>query len=686
MAMAEQCGYAGKILKVDLTNGQVSEIPSGRYLPKYFGGRGLAAKLYWDEVTPEAGALEPENGLIFTTGPLTGTGAAMTSVGMCAGKAPMIYPTPTYFCSSAAGAWAHEMKYSGYDAFIIKGKASQPVYLYVEDGHVEIKSADFLWGHTTRETRQELMNLHGDRVQVACIGPAGENLVIPSIISVDCNTAFGAGGFGAVMGSKNLKAVAVRGTGSIRVANPNRIIELNEIMRKLISIRNGEQRVLANGKEVVGKWYDPTTTMYFPIPGTETAFEKEQGSVRIRRSACPGCFVMCKSKRQYIDGSVPDGSAECQDILLWIGQEHQYYGGRLSGRLNWEASMLVDDLGLDNFHTACQSYGLVTGSGFPVPWSNVSPGASCMALDMWWEANRRGILTEENTGLPWSRFGSKEFMEKYVNMLAYRQGFGDILANGSGPAVTHIMGNEAFGPNRNDMEFLYQKSYPKAGVFGGTLRHCLMGGYALGSARPTCSLYSAVNSKRGKEVHADFHTEPKDWLMKFYGVEKIPNDWGDDLAKVIVVHEYYANQADSAPVCAPTSEIGNIQARLAFNKINDVGDFLKKSMNGTAEYLSAVFGKEITQEELFARDEMLVNLERAIWIRDGYTKGAVDTFFDCIFEETDSEGNILIPRDKFENALGVYYQLRGWKEGVPTKAKLEELDLKYVADELKISA
>lgn len=160
--MAEQYGYAGKILKVDLTSGQVSEIPSSKYLPKYFGGRGLAAKLYWDEVTPEVGALDSENALIFTTGPLTATGAAMTSVGMCAGKAPMIYPTQTYFCSSAAGAWAHEMKYAGYDAFIIKGKATQPVYLWIEDGRVEIKRADFLWGHTTRQTRQELMKLHGE--------------------------------------------------------------------------------------------------------------------------------------------------------------------------------------------------------------------------------------------------------------------------------------------------------------------------------------------------------------------------------------------------------------------------------------------------------------------------------------------------------------------------------------------
>jgi aldehyde:ferredoxin oxidoreductase len=173
-------------------------------------------------------------------------------------------------------------------------------------------------------------------------------------------------------------------------------------------------------------------------------------------------------------------------------------------------------------------------------------------------------------------------------------------------------------------------------------------------------------------------------LRKYFGTDKVadPNYWGDDLAKAIVMHEYYANQADSAPVCSMNSFMMNLKKELMW-KINDLGDFMKYSMNGTAEYLSAVFGEKIIGEDLFARDEMLVNLERAIWIRDGYTKGAVDTFFDCIFEETDLEGNILIPRDKFENVLNIYYKLRDWKNGVPTRAKLEKLDLRDIADELE---
>lgn len=681
--MGEQYGYAGKVLKVDLTSRQITEILSDQYLPKYFGGRGLAARLYWDEITPEVGALDPDNALIFTTGPLTATGVGMTSVGMCAGKAPMIYPSPTYFCSSAAGAWAHEMKYAGCDAFVIKGQAEEPVYLWIEDGHVQIRNADFLWGHTTRQTRQELMERHGEKIQAACIGPAGERLVIPSIISVDSNTAFGQGGFGAVMGSKKLKAIAVRGTGSIRVADPGRIVEMNEAMRQLSSVREGETRILSSGKKVVGR-YEPSKTPFFPVPDTETSAELGRGDVRIRRAACPGCFVMCKSKRQYVDGSIPGGSAECQDLLLWVGPEQLAYGGRLFGRLNWETSMLIDDLGLDNFHAGCMGYGYVTGNGFPVPWSNVSPGGASVVLDMWWEANRRGILTEENTGLPWSRFGSREFMLQYAHMLAYREGFGDIMARGSGVAVKYIMEHEEFGPNRNEMEWLYQKTYPKAGVFGGINRHHIVTGEGLGSPGAPYSLYSAVNVKRGKEPHAYMGFEPKEWLIKFYGTDKVadPSYWGDDLAKAIVRHEYYANQADCAPVCAFNMPTQGVNRYLVF-KLNDLDNLIKYSLNGTAEYLSAVFGEAITTEMLFARDEMLVNLERAIWIRDGYTNGAVDTYFDCIFEETDIQGQILIPKDKFEVALDTYYQLRGWKNGVPTRSKLDALGLQDVAYELE---
>ncbi|MDD2252194.1 MAG: aldehyde ferredoxin oxidoreductase N-terminal domain-containing protein [Dehalococcoidales bacterium] len=686
--MSEMYGYAGKILKVDLTSGQITEIPSSNYLPKHFGGRSLAAKLYWDEVPPEAGALEPENALIFTSGPLAGTGASMTAVSQCAAKAPILYPSQSYHCCSAAGAWGHEMKYAGYDAFIIKGKASKPVYLWINDGKVEIRDAGRLWGRTgTRGARAELQKIHGDKIQVACIGPAGENQVVFSVINVDCSTAYGQGGFGAVMGSKNLKAIAIRGTGSIKSADPAKLIEVNEASRRLIGMRDGEVRVI-NGKEVVGT-VDIDTTDFLRVPDRAEIVERGLGKARMRRSACPACLKGCKTKWEYADGSLPTGSAECGELQMWHGPEQDYYGGLPFGRVSYQWTMTLDDLGLDSNSVGCNN------RGYPVKIETVSHGATSQGLDLWREAHRKGILTEENSGLPWSKFGSKEFMEQWLYMVAHRKGFGDIIASGAGPAVKYIMEHEEFGPNRGEMEYMYQKEYPKAGEFGGIPRHTLFHGYGYGQAAPAGSLYTAVGSRRGRKpitymidypmvyvsslmpFYGDKAAEKfAEFQTKFYGTTKggDPAYWGEELAKAVIIHENYANECDSAPRCAFSGN--NFGAA-------DMSEHMSYSMYCVEEYLSAVLGEDINQERLFLLDERCINLERAIWVRDGYTNGPVDTFFDVIFEETDSTGNRLIPREGFETALNLYWQQRGWKNGVPTRAKLEELGLEDVADQLQ---
>jgi aldehyde:ferredoxin oxidoreductase len=666
--MAEQYGYAGKILKVDLTNNQITSIPSSNYLPKYFGGRGLANRLYWDEIPPEVGALDPENALIFTTGPLTATGAAMRAPSFCAGKSPQYYPKSTFYIGNSMGMWAHGMKYAGYDAFIIKGQADRPVYLWIDNDKIEIRDAGFLWGRTTRQTRFMMMDLYGDRVQVACIGPAGENLVIPSTINTDCNHAFAQGGMGAVMGSKKLKAIVVRGTGSIKVANPGKIIEINEAMRRLTSIKQGETRVV-NGEEIVGSRDPKSATTAGYSAGTETNTNEKLGKIRLRGAGCPGCLSHCTIRQKYVDGSLPTGSASCMDNSGWIRPE--LMTGHYMGKTNWEWSMNNDELGLENFYT---------GTLTQAPISNLSPATSSLIFDVYYDAYKRGILTEDNTKLPWSKYGSQEFIQKLQFMIAYRQGFGDILANGLAEATKYIVAHEEFGPNREDMIFLYQKSCPKDGVFGGLYRHALVKGYGPGSSMSLASFYSAVDSKTGREIHGEVYRLPKELLTYFYGSDEVGgmDYWGDDLAQAVVKHQYYAQWADCAPMCAFQTYTH------AFQNLNlaDPSDYMKYSNWGTAEYLSAVFGEETTSEELHFRDEMLLNLTRAVQIRDGLLDGPVDTFFDCIYEEVDSDGKNVIPRDKFESTLVKYYQIMGWENGVPTRAKLEELDLKDIADDL----
>jgi len=266
-------------------------------------------------------------------------------------------------------------------------------------------------------------------------------------------------------------------------------------------------------------------------------------------------------------------------------------------------------------------------------------------------------------------------LRKWLNMIAFREGFGDVLAKGAGAAVKYIMEHEEFGPNRKQMAYLYGKVFSKAGKFGGFHRHHL--NYPVGY------LYGAVNTKGGMEPHAVPGTQPKEWLMKWFGVDNKIKDvayWGDDVAAVAVLHDYVSVECDSAPYCALSSPAQHQYDMFSFCSLND---YLENSPHGTPEYLSAVFGEEVTQADLMKKYEKIINLERAIWIRDGYLGGEVDSFLPPIYEEVHAEGIPCTPKDKFLNQLQAYYQKREWKNGVPTRAKLEELDLEDVADELE---
>ena len=143
--MSKGYGYAGTILKVDLTTREIEYIPSSKYLPEYFGGRGLLAKLYWDYIPADIDAFDPRNCLIFTTGPLTATGVSQTATGIMGSKAPM-FRKASYYVSTCGGAWPFEMKYAGFDAFIITGESATPVYLWINDGKCEIRDAASLKG------------------------------------------------------------------------------------------------------------------------------------------------------------------------------------------------------------------------------------------------------------------------------------------------------------------------------------------------------------------------------------------------------------------------------------------------------------------------------------------------------------------------------------------------------------
>ena len=233
-------GWIGKILRVDLSSGRIWEESVAEEIQRFLGGRGLGAWYAWKELPPGIDGFDEENRLMFLTGPLTGTLAPTSGRFEVCGIAPQAYPRPHYTRSNVGGHWGPTLKYAGYDGVIVQGRAERPSYLWVEDGRAEIRDAGDLWGLDTCETQQQLKAQTGFDTEVMCIGPSGEHLVRIAVIHSSLENAAGQGGFGAVMGSKNLKAVAVRGTGGIRVADPETFLHECTHTHRLI-----EERILS---------------------------------------------------------------------------------------------------------------------------------------------------------------------------------------------------------------------------------------------------------------------------------------------------------------------------------------------------------------------------------------------------------------------------------------------------------
>ncbi|MEJ2739403.1 MAG: aldehyde ferredoxin oxidoreductase N-terminal domain-containing protein, partial [Dehalococcoidia bacterium] len=232
-------GWVGRILKVDLTAMKTGTISTFNYVPKLIGGRGVAAMLYWEEVPPECEAFSPDNTIIVMTGPATGTLSPSAGKFCVACKSP-VNIKESYCPSIPGGHWGPELKFAGYDGVVIKGKASEPVYLWIHDGNAEIRSAKELWGNTVTNTMSQIYEQHGPKTRIMCIGPAGENLCREAAIIIDSEHATGIGGAGAVMGSKNLKAIAVLGNGAVKVARPQELIDLWWHYARLVTRKPGE--------------------------------------------------------------------------------------------------------------------------------------------------------------------------------------------------------------------------------------------------------------------------------------------------------------------------------------------------------------------------------------------------------------------------------------------------------------
>ena len=220
-------GWCGKILNVDLSNSRITERDTMDYADRFLGGRGIATRIYWEEVGPDVGAFDPENRLILMSGPLGATGVQGASRFEVVGKSPMLMPEG--FCyGNLGGFFGPYLKRAGYDGVVISGRSEKPVYLWIHDKKAQILDASLLWGKGVYAVRDILKEMHGKNVRFVTTGVAGENMCRNANLMTD-NEGSATGGFGAVMGSKNLKAVAVLGTGRPVVANPAELKKLNQL-------------------------------------------------------------------------------------------------------------------------------------------------------------------------------------------------------------------------------------------------------------------------------------------------------------------------------------------------------------------------------------------------------------------------------------------------------------------------
>lgn len=614
-------GWTGKIFRVDLTGRRWWVEPTEKYAERFIGGIGIGYKVFWDEVGPEVGAFDPENRLVFAPGPLTGTLAPASGRMEVVSKSPRSYPKETVTRSGMGGFWGAELKYAGYDALVVEGKSDGWVNLWIHDDGVEFLDAGEYLGEDTYRTQERLRKELGEQVQVLCIGPAGERLSRLAVILSDTSFASGRSGFGAVMGSKGLKEVAVRGTKPLAAFDSERLLEVCKRVRRLSAKHTARER----------------TTLMLNLKEREEFINK----YRKKNIGCFGCPLLCFA---HLD--VPDAgqsAAHCVNYF-YHPQATKYYGPSLErDQAVADGYVLANRYGLDTF----EFYYMVD-----------------LLKDLQ-EAGSWDLQTE----LPMDRIGSREFIKKLLETVAYRQGIGDLLAEGCSRAADQIKngweycgryfpayGSAAHGPMRKSPAIALQ--------------------WALDSRGPLIDQHSYIR------LANSFPNETPPYTLAQERAQAISRKFfGSELA---IDQTNFAYKPEAVIRTQNRSTVINLLVLCdwvypifhSFTTEDRQGDTSLES-----QLLSAATGYALSEEELNRVGERVWNLGRAIMVREGRTRDQ-DTVQEIFFNE--DRGEKAIPRSEFEEAKTRYYQLRGWDEkiGWPTREKLDQLGLVDVADHL----
>jgi len=616
-------GYVGKILRVDLGKGRASiEEPAEIFYRRYFGGRGFIAYFLLKELKAGVDPLGPDNKLIFACGPVTGapiSGSGRNSVGA---KSPL---TGAYGEAEAGGFWGTELKRAGFDALIVEGRAVDPVYLWIHDEEAEIMDASGLWGLEIKRSQEAIRTRLNDRtVKVAQIGPGGEKMVRFASVINGMNHVAGRCGMGAVMGSKNLKAIAVKGSGTISVTKPKGLRRLAQWMaRKIDDLAHGMHTY---GTGAVMGVYEETGNLpihnfrdgdFSNVDSISAQAVKE--NVRIGMGTCFACAVACK-KEVKIEGR-------------W-NVDPAYGGPEYETLAALGSNCGVDDLeAVCKANELCQRYSLDT----------ISTG---VAIGFAMECFEEGLLTKEITGGLDLRFGNAESMVKLVELIGKREGIGDLLAEGTRRAAERISnGAEKLAVHVKGQEVPMHEPRLKKG---------LGLGYAV----------SPTGADHVHNIHDTVLAPEMPTRYKSLGIlESVPvDDLGPTKIRLFKYVMMWRSLNNCLVMCL----------------------FPPWSVQQKVDIVRYVTGWNTTAFELMKVSERAINLARVFNIREGFTEA--DDWLPPRFFHPKTSGALsktAVDPAKLRDAKTTYYSMMGWnEEGVPRRTTLDELDIAWAANEI----
>jgi aldehyde:ferredoxin oxidoreductase len=616
-------GFTGKILRVNLSKETISsEILEENFYRRHFGGRGLISYYLLNELKPRIDPLSPDNILIFACGPVTGapvSGSGRNSVGA---KSPL---TGAYGEGEAGGYWGAELKRAGFDAVIFEGKASQPVYLWVHDQQAELTDASKLWGLEIRKSQDAIRGELGDsRVKVAQIGPGGEKLVRYACVINDLNHVAGRCGMGAVMGSKNLKAVAVKATGTIKVRKPKRLRKLAKWMATNVEKVAHTLHTFGTGADM-----DVSETLGnlpvrnfrdgdFPEVDSISA-QAVKNQVSVGMGTCFACVVACKKEVKVSEPWKVDpeyGGPEYETLAAL---------GSNCGVSDLKAVCKANEL--------CQRYSIDT----------ISTGGS---ISFAMECFERGFLTKEDTEGMKLSFGDAQCMLKLVEMIGERKGIGNLLAEGVKRTAERLpKGAEELAVHVKGQEVPMHDPRLKRGE-------------ALGYA------VSPTGADHVHNIHDTFLYPQLPKQYRSLGVlETVPiEDFGP---KKIRLYKY----------------VGDWRT---LNNFLVMCLFTPWSVTQKVEIVRSITGWNTTAFELMKVVERGNTLARIFNLREGFTEK--DDWLPPRFLTPKTSGALSktsVDPQKLQKAKLSYYDMMGWtEEGVPKQSKLEELNIAWAADKI----